>query len=761
MARKARKHILEGYKPHDKFFVVNDNDPDLDPITIKLPDPPPLPTIDGYGLPAKDQYFTRAKMPARLVALEERAVENLRQQELDNRQMTVTGQKILEETWRIFEKEKHNYKKEIEWIQKQIYYVLNGYWCYINGKPTYIDGWQYAYNNFWIMLDVTKNDGYPEYRDRDRRWFHFARYTYTTTEDENGVDVGFRTSFGFMYPKHRRDGATYKALCVGYFLTIFKRGAHAGIQSFDDSNAHEHYTEKLIPAWQALPFFFRPVWQGSNNPRGELNFKLPQGRAYGKALGAKISYATTSNRKFYDGKKLYYYQGEEEGKCVLEDIYERWGVVRPCLSTGDSALIHGFSIHPSTVADIIDQGGMNYYNLSEHSKFNERDESKHQTISGLFRLFIPAWDGLEGSIGPYGESIIEKPTPEQIAFTGRTDGAKHQIMSYRKILLDKGTPESKMEYRRQVMLFPITYGECFRGTSGGAGFDEQIIDTRIEELRRKNPAVPGNFEPEGGVKDARIIFTPCDNGRWEVTKQLSDKESNLQHMDTWYNPITEEDETVWTPTFPTKFTLGVDPFGFSTGGEAKKRQNKDRMSDGGGAVYWERDVLLDPGDVRSEYISETFVATYRYRPASDTEFAEDMLNAARYYGAMAFSENNISIINKHFIERGYAGYLKYSINEITGRQKDEPGYFMGGGTKVEMMNLLRSYIAFRGHKENHLSLLLECKSIKGIEFVTNFDLLAAAGAALMGSKSSYSKIIEKMQGNIDTNIASAFPIHRY
>jgi hypothetical protein len=86
---------------------------------------------------------------------------------------------------------------------------------------------------------------------------------------------------------------------------------------------------------------------------------------------------------------------------------------------------------------------------------------------------------------------------------------------------------------------------------------------------------------------------------------------------------------------------------------------------------------------------------------------------------------------------------------------------MGAGTKVEMMNLLRSHIAFRGHKENHLSLLLECKSIKGIEFVTNFDLLAAAGAALMGSRSSYSKIIERIQTKSDGNISAAFPLHRY
>ena len=54
-----------------------------------------------------------------------------------------------------------------------------------------------------------------------------------------------------------------------------------------------------------------------------------------------------------------------------------------------------------------------------------------------------------------------------------------------------------------------------------------------------------------------------------------------------------------------------------------------------------------------------------------------MLLCAIYYGGMTFSENNIGIVNKHFIKRGYAGYLKYAVDEMTGRRKENPGYFMG------------------------------------------------------------------------------------
>jgi len=463
-----------------------------------------------------------------------------------------------------------------------------------------------------------------------------------------------------------------------------------------------------------------------------------------------------------DGNRLFFIQDYMiTHNTESEDIYERWSVIKPCLSQGDAALIHGFSIHPSTVADLEGQGGMNYYYLSEDSKFNERDAVKHQTISGLFRLFLPAYMGLEGYVGKFGESIMDDPTPEQVKFTGRTSGAREQIVSYRKMLIDKGTPEAKLKLREHISLFPTSYSECFRLTSGAIGFDIEIIDKRIEELRRKTQTVRGDFAWEDGIVDSRVVFTPNEEGRWYVSKQLSDSESNLRHRDTWYNPITEQDDTVWTPTFPSKYTGGFDPFQWSTRGEAKTRKGKERLSDGGGAILRERDAIEDPGDVKSEWRSLSFVATYRNRPASDDLYAEDMLMACVYYGSMAFSENNIAIINKHFIKRGYGGFLKYAIDEVTGRQKDNPGYFLGGGTKAEGLGLMKTHIFYHGHKENHLDLLLEEKGIQGSEQLTNYDLLASAMAALMGSKSSYATMLERANVPPDTSISTAFPLHRY
>jgi len=43
------------YEEADKYVVVNDNDPDLRPIVLSLPKPPPLHLIDKY---LSVSYFT-------------------------------------------------------------------------------------------------------------------------------------------------------------------------------------------------------------------------------------------------------------------------------------------------------------------------------------------------------------------------------------------------------------------------------------------------------------------------------------------------------------------------------------------------------------------------------------------------------------------------------------------------------------------------------------------------------------------------------
>ena len=56
---------LKYYQPHEKVMVWND-DIDLTPIEYELPDPPPLETIEGYGLPPKQQFWKHKPLPPKL-----------------------------------------------------------------------------------------------------------------------------------------------------------------------------------------------------------------------------------------------------------------------------------------------------------------------------------------------------------------------------------------------------------------------------------------------------------------------------------------------------------------------------------------------------------------------------------------------------------------------------------------------------------------------------------------------------------------------
>lgn len=771
-AKEVEVWKLSQYKDADKTFTVNDDDPDLIPITISLPEPPPWHLIAGFGKKAKDQKFEKVEMPIKLSNLVDETQKILLKERRALKNKVLTKQDIIDEVWNVLEERQVEFKFEINWIKEQIWFIHHGYWCFINGKPTYIDGWHFRYLNYWDMTDAN-----VEYRDRDRRFFLFAKYIYTCTEDEKGNDTGFRTFFGIVYPKHRRDGATHKALNIVYdIMTSVIGEVVGGIQSFDDDNAGTHYKNKLIPAFKNMPFFLKPVWKGSQAPQTELHFSRVD-NSIGPELGTMINYATTAAKKFYDGKKLYAYLSDEDGKTILENVYIRWGVAKQTMAQGAGAKVVGFAIHPTTVADMKAGGGENFYNLCKDSQFYDRNALTGQTKTGLAVIYMPAYDGLEGFVGPYGESVIDDPTPEQAAFTGRPYGAKQYIQSQLDELAASGSPDDMLKYRELQRLFPQKYMDCFRDRAGEAGLDIVKIDAAIERLRKEAmdksnpPTVTGDFKwlVDGvpnpltakeflacgydrlkGV-DMRVEWFPNPMGRWKVSKILQKGESNQKF----------KSDEIYYPTIPNRFTTGVDPFQFLKEGEANKNTERSRLSKGGIAVFWERDKQLDPDSKNiSDWDSYRFICTYNNRTDDDDEFAEHALMTCVYYGSEAFPEQNIKLIWKHFIKRGYGGYLKYGFDEVTGKVRDYPGFYSLTESKQDLFNAIKRYIYHHSTREKHIDFLQQCRDIQGLEYMTKYDLFVGAGGALLGSQSV---VFENDSADNETipDISSVFPSFEY
>ena len=204
---------------------------------------------------------------------------------------------------------------------------------------------------------------------------------------------------------------------------------------------------------------------------------------------------------------------------------------------------------------------------------------------------------------------------------------------------------------------------------------------------------------------------------------------------------------MYRPMYPGQFTLGADPFRFRNQQEeriGKELKKTAGLSDGGIAVLWNYDASIDANKKMSDWESYKFVLTYRYRTSNTDEYNEDVLKAAIYYGAMVYPETNVPTTYEYFIRHKFGGYLIYDI-DANGKMKDKPGSDTLDSNKQEIFTLWRDYIDFRCHKEDHVDLLMELKTIRRTDQMRHFDLLVAGGMALKGAKSPYSGIISRVE----------------
>lgn len=721
--------ILSQYKSADKFLWVNTDDKDLIPIRIDLPEPPEYHLIDGFGLPAKDQMFKPPKLPRRLRELKKF--------------------ETLDEMWKELEDKQDIYEQEILFIKKQWKYRLNGYWFFNNGKPTYIDGWHYFYCAWW-HIDI----GLPEYRARDRKFFLFARMAYTEhrtfkfvnkdggaiRSKENGYfdfeDVKRRVFAGFNYPKHRREGATYKAECIGYEIISRTLNAHGGIQSQNDTQARECFLKHLVAPWKKLPFFFKPGYEGSTSPKSELSFNPPAKRLSSKGslamseigLGSMIDYAP-ADPGAYDGWKLYFHHDDEVGKLDKGlNCWARHLVVKECLQQGAGKDIIGFTIKTSTVGEMERGGGKAFKKQCMASNYFVRTQNG-QTVSGLITLFIPAYEGLEGFVDQYGESVIDTPTKEQAAFINSKIGAKEHLLNNRKGFVDIGDFDGLNE---EIRKYPMRFTECFRTSSKSSGFNMQKLETYIDELRFKpNSQMPveGDFRWVKNIRDGKVEFIAKAGGKFKVSHQLNDDESNRKYWD----DIAE----TWKPNNTSWGSAGGDPFKFN-------KTEGNRKSKGGGAVV--RKGKIKDGDFT---MKRKFVCTYSNRTYDKYEYAEDMIMMCVYYGVQMFPEINVDLLWDYFEQRGYSGFLLYRVDPKTFQQNKTPGANTNDKIKQDIFGEYMNFIEKEADEENHIEVLEECRDISGPEEMTDYDLFAAGGYALLGTASIYTEIEEIKNETID------------
>ena len=585
---------IEGYE--DKGIKIDPNGGEgeaieLHGLLIVLPKKPPRSQILFHDKPKSLQMWQRTPLPEEMQRI-----------------------RSMDE-W--YEKPSEFRKKFSAYIEQEFQRRRDGVWFYNNGIATYITGRHYMFLQ-WSKIDI----GYPQFLQFQREiYIHMLACEFDPR------------CFGQLYTKCRRSG--YTNICSAILVDEASQVKEKllGIQSKTGKDAQENiFMKKVVSIFRGYPFFFKPIQDGTTNPRMELAFREPSKRitknnktSYrGDALNSSINWKNTTNNA-YDGEKLHMLYLDEAGKWEKPtDIREAWRVERTCLIVGKK--IVGKALVGSTV-NPMSKGGDEYKDLWADSDPQHRNDNG-RTRSGLYRIFIPAYDALEGFFDKHGNSVINDPEEPVEGIDGLPIdmGSRTYLKNDRKSFKDD--PSELNEVVRQ---FPFTEDEAFRDSIEGSLFNIGKIYQQIEHNDElyPNPVVIGNFI--WIEKDKEVAFSPTPNGRFRVAWMPDPEDRN--------RAATERGKKV--APFKDFGCGGVDSYDLDATVDCRGSK---------GALHMYNKFSINRP-------SNMFVVEYASRPDLAKIFYEDVLMCAFFYGYPLLVENNKYGIVRYFESRGYDGYL--------------------------------------------------------------------------------------------------------
>jgi len=534
--------------------------------------------------------------------------------------------------------------------------------------------------------------------------------------------------FGQLYTKCRRSGYTNVCSAVLVDEASQVKEKLLGIQSKTGKDAQENiFMKKVVSIFRGYPFFFKPIQDGTTNPRMELAFREPSKRITknnktsqrGDALNSVINWKNTTNNA-YDGEKLHMLYLDEAGKWEKPtDIREAWRIERTCLIVGKRVV--GKALVGSTV-NPMDKGGEEYKGLWQDSDPNERNNNG-RTRSGLYRIFIPAYEALEGFFDQYGNAVVDDPEKEIIGVDGEVvdQGSRKYLKNERHSFKDD--PSELNEIIRQ---FPFTEDEAFRDSIEGSLFNIGKIYQQIEynDNLYPNPVVQGNFVWR--VKDEEVVFSPDPNGRFRVAWLPPD------HL---RNKKADERGKRIAPNAHIGVG-GVDSYDLDATVDGRGSK---------GALHMYNKFSMDAP-------ANMFVVEYASRPDLASIFYEDVLMCAFFYGYPLLIENNKYGIARYFESRGYDGYLMDRPEHL--KNPNSSSNVRTKGIPSNSQDVIQSHAqAIEAYIHDHVGVRAESGEMGQmlfnrtledwigykIEKRTKFDLTISSGLALLGAQKAKKK----------------------
>ena len=549
-------------------------------------------------------------------------------------------------------------------------YRFCGHWFMNEGEPTYITGTHWFYLN-WCSTNI----GYMDFRETDQKLF------YVLAADDENEKCG-----GTIFIGRRQCGKTYMACAWMIDRISMNRRKHGGIQSKADDDAKKVFS-KLVNYFVDLPHFFKPVYDTSQGmrPKKELRFFKPsiKGKESEKMLeGAELrSYIDygPSDPHHYDGdESMYAYILDEWGKPQRENVWDTWGVVRPCMDK--EGRWFGKSFVPSTIEDmeVTGEGPKKMWYNSDQGNIN----ANGNTTSGLYRVFFGAHEST--FFDYHGKSDVKRGL---------------EFYNNRRKSLAHDPRALSSEIRKN----PFTVQEAFRIDGDKCLYNSELLNNQLDILGwKQNLTERGNFVWKDGKRDDKVIWVKDKQGRFEIC-WLFEKEgesNKVERIGNYFKPLNTA-----------KFVAGADTFSHSV-------VLDNRRSDGAMVIKKKYDAANE------SLYNDAFVCVYKYRAQSAEIQYEDMLMAAVYFGCQILFESNKNNWKDYFISRGYEAFLM--------KLKGYPDYGIPGNQKThqQLAEVTESYILNSSEKVLFKNVLTDWLEFD-INNTTAFDTAMAAGYCLI------------------------------
>jgi hypothetical protein len=603
------------------------------------------------------------------------------------------------------------------WADQEWDRSTNGIWFWNNGVATFVTPFYYWYLTAWITYF-----GHPAYRETDKELTYFILYCEEDT-----------FSFGLLLNTIRRYG---KSSIMGAWIIYraTRNFAHyAGMQGETDQKIGKFYRQMVMKPFKKLPFYHQPTFDTSSTLSTEIRLEKPAKRGQKVIfeaddvddLESMVEYRE-SGEGAYDSAVLHSYLGEEVGKTLNANIYERWDTVKPCLRRG--IFIRGKSFQGTTVEnmEITGKGGRAYKGLFYDSDFNDRQKDG-RTKSGLYACFIPGDCALEGFIDDWGHPMRRE--------------AKEQILMERESY--KNNPKKLSALIRK---YPLYIKEIFYISSGDCEFNSQVLQDRKSEIDAMvEPIVTkGVLEWENKVRFSKVKFRH-DPGGWYTAHSLPTDPAELNQV----QKTVLRDDARYTPLNNNKIAIGLDPIDHGTvvdGTESTDEYTSNRRSrpvlfvkrkyDSSIDGVLTQELLDQRRDERYPYKTNRDIGMMDVRPNDPNVLFERILLICWYFGAGVHGESN---------KPGFINYLKanncgdFVVGKYVGEDEDTEKSTSQDGTPASQMiiqeytSAIATYVEYFGHTIPFVELLDDLLLFKPAK-TKEFDYAVAKGFTELSCK---------------------------